>query len=89
MNWNESVLVTWKILRLFVNTATADDKYPVLSRDKLKEPIQMHLSEKQKKISQMFCAFFQSKSNFEHFERKMNLIAYVFATLQTPKDVVK
>ena len=83
--------MTWKILRLFVNTATAyDDKYPVLSRDNLKEPIQMHLSEKQnKKISQMFCAFFQSKSNFEHFERKMNLIAYVFATLQTPKDVVK
>ena len=54
---------------MFVNTATADDKYAVLSRDNLKEPIQMHLSEKQKKFSQIFFAFFQSTSNFEHFQK--------------------
>ena len=90
LRWKESFLVTWKILRLFVNTATADDKYAVLRRDNLKEPIQMHLSEKQKKIcSNVLCAFFKSTSNFEHFQTKMNLIAYVFATLWTLKDVVK
>ena len=52
--------MTWTILRLFVNTATAyDDKYPVLSRGNLKELIQMHLSEKQnKKILKCFVHFF-------------------------------
>ena len=53
------------------------------------ETIQMHLSEKQKSFSQFFCAFFKSSSNFEHFQKKMTLIAYVFPKLQTPKNVVK
>ena len=47
----------------------------------------MHLSEKQKSFSQFFCAFFKSSSNFEHFQKKMTLIAYVFPKLQTAKDV--
>ena len=33
-------------------------------------PIQMQLSEKQKKISEFFVPFLDSTSNFEHFERK-------------------
>ena len=49
----------------------------------------MHLSEKQKSFSQFFCAFFKSSSNFEHFQKKMTLIAYVFPKLQTPKNVVR
>ena len=62
----------------------------MLFLDNLKEPIQMHLSEKQKKIcSSIFYAFLKSTSNFEHFQTKMNLIAYVFPTVRTPKDVVK
>ena len=34
------------------------------------EPIQMHLSQKQKKFSELFCAFFKSQSIFEHFQKK-------------------
>ena len=35
-----------KIFRLFVNTLTADDKYSVLNRGHLTQPIQMNLSPK-------------------------------------------
>ena len=82
-------IVTWKILRLFVNTLTADSKYTLVSRDNLMEPIQIHFSQKQKTFSRFFCAFFKSTSNFEHFQTKMTLIAYVFPNLRTPKDVLR
>ena len=36
------------ILGLFVNIMTAYDKYSVLNRDNLTQPIQMQLSQKQK-----------------------------------------
>ena len=49
----------------------------------------MHLSEKQKTYSQLFCAVFKSRSNFEHVQKKMILIAYVFPKLRTSKDVVR
>ena len=77
--------MTWKTLRLFVNILTANNKYFLLSRDNLMQPIQMHLSQKQKTFSESFCAFFKSKSNLEHFQKKMNLIAYVFPKLRILK----
>ena len=36
------------MLRLFVHTFTAYDKYSLLNRDNLKQPIQMQLSQKEK-----------------------------------------
>ena len=60
----------WKILRLFVNTMTADDKYSLLNRDNLTKPIQILLSQKQKTFSQIFSAFLKSTLNFEHFQKK-------------------
>ena len=53
------------------------------------ETIQMHLSEKQKSFSQFFCAFFKSTSTFEHFQKQMTLIPYVFPKLPTSKNVVR
>ena len=53
------------------------------------QTIQMHLSEKQKKFSDFFSAFFKSTSNFEHFQTNMTLKAYVFPKLRTPKNVVR
>ena len=48
----------YKILRLFANTLTADDKHYLLNRDNLTQPIQMQLSQKQKTFSQFFfCVF--------------------------------
>ena len=43
-----------KILRLFVKTLTENDKYCLLYRDNLTEPIQILLYEKQKTFSQFF-----------------------------------
>ena len=85
----ESLLVTCEILRLFVNTLTADDKYSLFSRDNLMQPVQIHLSQKQKNFSGMIVAFFKSTLNFQHFQKKMTLIAYVFPKLRTPKYVVR
>ena len=64
------MLVLWKILRVFVNTLTDGEKYSLLYRDNLTEPIKTLLSQKQKTFSQFFCAFLKSKLNFAHYERK-------------------
>ena len=62
--------MTCEVLRLSANTPTVNDKYSLLSRDNLMQPIQMHLSQKQKSFCQLFCAFFKSKLNFELFQKK-------------------
>ena len=49
----------------------------------------MHLSQKHKIFSRSFSAFFESALNFEHFRRKMTLIAYVFPKLSTTKNVLR
>ena len=64
------MLVLCKILRLFVNTFTEDDKYSLLYRDNLIQPIHILLSHKQKTFSQLFSAFLKSTLNFEHFRKK-------------------
>ena len=44
---------------------------------------------KQKASCQLFAPFLKSASNFEHFEKKMTLTAFVFAKLQTGENLVK
>ena len=51
--------------------------------------IQMHFSQKEKIFSQFFSAFFESALNFEHFQQKMTIIAYVFPNLPTTKNVLR
>ena len=46
-SWKKSMLKLCKILRLFVNTWTDDDKYSLLYRENLMQPIQILLSQKQ------------------------------------------
>ena len=53
------------------------------------QPSQVHLSQKQKTFSEFFGAFFKSPLNFEHCQKIITLIAYVFPKLRTPKDVVR
>ena len=50
---------------------------------------QMHLSQKQNVFAVLFAAFFEFALNFEHFQKKMTLIAYVFSKLATTKDVLR
>ena len=51
--------------------------------------IQMDLCQEQKFFSEFFSEFFESALNFEHFQKKMTLIAYVFPKLTTTKDVLR
>ena len=96
MSWKKTLLETWKIFRLFVNTLSADDKYSLLNRDSLTQQIQIQLS--QKKIfffsnfplmTFFFFAFVKSILNFQHFKKNMTPIADVFPKLWTPNDVVR
>ena len=64
------MLVLSNILRLFVNTLTDDQKYCLLYRDNLAQPIQMLLSHKQKTFPKFFSAFLKSTLNFQHFQQK-------------------
>ena len=72
------------MLRLFVNTLTADGKYSLLNRDKLTQPFEILLSEKEKTFSEFFSSFLRSTLNFEHFQKRMTLIEDVFRKLRTP-----
>ena len=83
------MLVLCKILRLFVNTLTDDDKYCLLYRDNLTENIQILLCEKKKTFFQIFSPFLKSKLNVEHFQKKMTLIVDVFPELPCPKKVIR
>ena len=65
-----SPLVLGEILVVFVNTLTVDAKYPFQDCENLLLPIQMHLSEKRKTVSQFLVPFLESTSNFKHFEKK-------------------
>ena len=53
------------------------------------QTIQMHLSQKQKVLSLFFAAFLEFALNFEHFQKKVTLIAYVFPKLPTTKHVLR
>ena len=46
-----------KILRLFVNTLTPDDKYPLLNRDNSMQAIHIQLSQKKNLFSNFFYIF--------------------------------
>ena len=59
-----------KILRLFVNTLTVNDKHYLLNRGNLTEPIQMQLSEKSKSFFKFSFAFLKSILNFKHLPKK-------------------
>ena len=64
------MLVLCKILGLFLNILTDDDKYSLLYRDNLTQPIQILLSQKPKTFSQLFSEILKPTLNFEHFQKK-------------------
>ena len=64
------MLVLCKILRLLVTTLIDDDKYSLLYRDNLTQPIQILLSEKEKPFSLFLSPFLKSTLNFAHFQKK-------------------
>ena len=49
---------------------TPDGKYPLLNTEKLTQPLQILLSQKQKTFSEFFSQFLKSAFNFEHIQGK-------------------
>ena len=88
-----SPLVFGEIFCVFVDTLPADSKYPIEHYKDLRLPIQMQLSEKQKRFSEFFFFFFFISGIYIKFQtfwkKKIMLIANVFPKLQTVKNVVR
>ena len=55
---------------MYFSILTADYKYSLLNREKLRQPDQMQLSQKQRTFSEFVFAFQKSRLKFEHFEKK-------------------
>ena len=83
------MLVLWKISGLLLKTLLDDEKYSLLYRDNLTQAIQILLAQKEKNFSEFFSPFFKSTLNFEHFQKKMTLIADVFPNIPSPKKVIR
>ena len=60
-----------KILTLFVNTLTVDEKHYLVTRDNLAQTIQIQISQKQKNFCGFFFfAFLKPILNFQHLPKK-------------------
>ena len=70
MELQKSLLEKWKFISRFLNTLTADDKYPLINREYWKQLIHMRLSQKQNIFSESFSAFLEFPLNSEHFQKK-------------------
>ena len=66
----KSLLDIHKILRLFVNTLTLDEKHYLLTRDNLMQTIQIQLAPKQKTFCEFLFAFSKSIINLQYFRKK-------------------
>ena len=64
------MLVLCKFLRLLVQTLTDDEKYSLLYRENLTQPIQILLSQKPKTLSRLSSEILKPTLNFEHFQKK-------------------
>ena len=58
------------MLRLFVNTLTADDKYSLIDMLNFSKEFQTPLSLKQKTFCRFLIAFLKYAWNLEHFQEK-------------------
>ena len=70
MHWKKSLLMIHKIIRLFLNELTVNDRHYLLNRDNLTQTIQMQLSEKQETFSEFFFAILKSILNFKYLPKK-------------------
>ena len=72
-----------------VNSLAADEKSPVLNRDNLTIPIQMQLSQKERTFSQFLIAFWKSRLNFKHFQKKYDSHAFCILEITDSENVVR
>ena len=84
-----SLLLLGEILGVFVNTLTADGKYPVQGCENLQLPIQMQLSEKRNTLFQFLFHFWILHQILNILTQNMMVIANLFPKLQTVKILVR
>ena len=84
-----SPLVLRKILWVFVNTLTADGKYPDQDFENLPLPIQMQLSERPITFSELFVPFLDLHQILNILNKRMIVIANIFAKLETVKNLFR
>ena len=70
MSWKKSALVWSEILRLFLNTLTAHNKYSRCNVHNFAQEVQTPLSQKWKTFCWFFITFLKCASNLEHFQKK-------------------
>ena len=70
LSWKKTALLWLKILRLFVNTLTADDKYSFRNMQNFLQKLQTLLSEKRKTFSGFLIEILKCAWNLQHFEKK-------------------
>ena len=73
---------------MFVNTLSADGKYPFQYCENSQLAIQKQLSEQEKPFSEFFVRFLESRSIFKHFGKNMMVIANDFPKFRTVKKFV-
>ena len=70
LSWKKTTLLWLKILRLFVNTLTADEKYSFRNMQNFLQQLPTLLSQKRNTLSRFFIAFLKCAWNSEHFKKK-------------------
>ena len=81
LSCQKSVLVWLEILRLFVQTLTADDKHCGRNMQNLSKQFQTPLSYKQKTFSGFFIAFLKCAWNLEHFQKEDEYPSVIFSEI--------
>ena len=70
LSWKKTALLWSKILRLFANTLTANDKYSFRNMQNFLQQLQTLLSEKRKTFSGFFIEILKCAWNLQQFEKK-------------------
>ena len=83
-----SPLVLGELLKVFVNTVIAGDKYTVQDFENLQLPIPMQLSQKRKTFSRILVHFWNVHQILNIFEKRMIIIVFVFPKVQIVKVLV-
>ena len=87
LSWEKTALLWSKILRLFANTFTADDKYSCHNMQNFWQQFQTLLCQKWKTLSGFFFHFWNVHEIYNFFKKRMSVLAWLFPILLFPKEV--
>ena len=84
-----SSFFNFEILRVFISTLTADDKYPLQECEIFQFIIQMQLYLKRELFLNFLCYLWDLHEILNIFQKKMIAIGNVFPKLQTVKELIE